>query len=351
MGSSKTPKSTTSTSKHELTPQAQEFWELAKPTVKGIFDRPYQPYTGNRVTGLNGLQHNAANLAFSKPGMPMDAASSRSFLNKTLAGNGVGIPVPQNPFIGKSVRSNPMLEANNPYFEGSLKNTLNDVTDQFQRNRIAQTDANFARHNLFGGSNWADAQRGNQRELAKTLGDISTNSRFQEYNNRAQLHEADIGRRLQEQTRDAGLAQHRIDMANQNAHQNQKQQMQAATLLPNIARMETEDTANRYNLQASAGQLQQQQEQAGLDDAYQRFSEQQDYDKQRSDYLREWLSAINGNGVTSVTKPGAAGTSPFAKVAGSGMAGLGTYAALAATPLAPYAIPAGLLAGGMGMFS
>lgn len=345
------PKSTTQTSTHALTPQAQEFWEMAKPTVKGVFDKPYQPYAGNRVAGFNSLHHSALGLAGSQPGMPMDAAASRGFLNRTLAGNGMGIPVPQNPFIGKSVRANPMLEANNPYFEGSLRNTLNDVTDQFQRNRIAQTDANFARHNLFGGSNWADAQRGNQRELAKTLGDISTSSRFQEYNNRAQLHEADISRRSQEQTRDAGLAQHRIDMANQNAYQHQKQQMQAATLLPNIAQMETADTANRYNLRASAGQLQQQQEQAGLDDAYQRFGEQQGYDKQRADYLREWLSTINGNGVTSVTAPGAQGANPFAKIAGSGLSGLGTYAALAATPAAPFAIPAGLLAGGLGLFS
>lgn len=351
MGSSKTPKATTQTAKNELNPQAQEMWERARPTVTGIFNKPYQPYAGNRVAGLNGLQHSAFGLAGSRSGMPMDAAASRGFLNRTMADNGMGVPVPQNPFIGKSVSANPMLEANNPYFEGSLRNTLNDVTDQFQRNRIAQTDANMARHNLFGGSNWADAQRGNQRELAKTLGDISTNSRFQEYNNRAQLHEADIGRRLQEQTRDAGLSQQQIDMANQNANAHRKQRMQAATLLPNIAQMETADAADRYNLQSTAGQLQQQQEQAGLDDAYQRFAEQQDYDKQRSDYFREWLSTINGDGTITKSRPGPAGPSPLARVAGSGLMGIGTYAALAATPMAPVAIPAGVGMAAMGMFS
>ncbi len=351
MGKGGSPKSQTQTTKHELTPQAQALWGMAKPTVMGIFGKPYQPYGGNRVAGLNNLHQSAFGLAGAQSSMPMDAASSRGFLNSTLADKGMGIPVPQNPYIGTQVASNPMLEAHNPYFEGALRNTLNDVTDQFQRNRIAQTDANMARHNLFGGSNWADAQRMNQRELASTLGDISTNARLQEYNNRAQLHESDIGRRLQEQSRDAALAQQQIGMSNQNANLHRAQQMQAASLLPNIAQMETADTANRYNLQTTAGNALKQQEQAVLDDAYQRFVEQQNYDKQRSDYLREWLAAINGNGVSTSTGPAQAGANPMAKLAGSGLTGLGTYAALAASPAAPFAVPAGLLAGGLGLFS
>ena len=241
-----------------------------------------------------------------------------------------------------------MLEANNPYFEGALRNTLNDVTDQFQRNRIAQTDANMARHNLFGGSNWADAQRLNQRELASTLGNISTNARLEEYNNRAQLHEADIGRRLQEQGRDAALAQQQIGMSNQNANLHRAQQMQAASLLPNIAQMETADTANRYGLLTNAAGLQKQQEQAVLDSAYQDFTDQRDYDKQRTEYLRQWLATLNGGagGGAEQKNP-----STFTKVAGAGLTGLGTYAALAATPAAPIAVPAALLAGGLGLFS
>lgn len=415
MGKDSTPSSTTTTTTHKLNPQANELWNMAKPTVTGMFDKPYQAYQGNKVAGFNGLHQSALNAAGMPSSMPMDAGASRGFLNSMLSSQGLGAQVPDNPLLGQrvgsnpfigqqigsnpmlgiktGVQSNPLLAENNPYFESSLKNTLNDVTDQFQRNKIAQTDANFARHNLFGGSNWADAQRQNQRELAQSLGGISTNARMNDYNNRMQLHEADINRRLQADqnditrnsglyesalgrdqsklaqdaslyeaalgrdssalNRDAALAQHKIDLSNQNANTYRTQQMQAASILPNISQLETADAANRYNLLSSAGKLQQGQDQAMLDDAYQRFMEKQGYDKQRADYLRDWLSTLNGGGSTTASQSGGnGGGSPFAKLAGSAATGLGTYASLAGiSAAAPFAVPAGLLIGGLGMLS
>lgn len=417
MGKDSTPSSTTQT--HSLNPHAQALWNMAKPTVTGIFNKPYEAYQGNKVAGFNGLHQAAFNAANSPSSMPMDAGASRAFLNSMLSGQGLGAQVPNNPLLGHrvgsnpfigqrlesnpmlgiktSVQSNPLLAENNPYFESSLKNTLNDVTDQFQRNKIAQTDANFARHNLFGGSNWADAQRQNQRELVQSLGGISANARMNDYNNRMQLNEADINRRLQAEqndigrnvglyeaglgrdqakqaqdaslyeaalgrdfaalNRDAALAQHQIDLSNQNANTYRTQQMQAASMLPNIAQAETTDAANRYNLLSSAGKLQQGQEQAMLNDAYERFMAQQGYDKQRADYLRDWLSTLNGGGSTTSSQfGGGGGGSTAGKIAGAAATGLGTYASLApigatAAAAGPAALPLALLAGGLALAS
>lgn len=97
------------------------------------------------------------------------------------------------------------------------------------------------------------------------------------------------------------------------------------------------------------GGAQQGQNQAQIDAAMQRYYENATRDVNNLRGYSDLLLGYGGQGGTSTgTAPG---VNPVANVAGSALSGLGIYGAMAMNPAtAPFAIPAGLLAGGMGLF-
>lgn len=97
------------------------------------------------------------------------------------------------------------------------------------------------------------------------------------------------------------------------------------------------------------GGAQQGQQQAQIDAAMQRYYESATRDVNNLRGYSDLLLGYGGQGGTSTgTAPG---TSPVANVAGSALSGLGIYGAMAMNPAtAPFAVPAGLLAGSMGLF-
>lgn len=102
----------------------------------------------------------------------------------------IGQTTPQatNPYIGQttSVGTNPYLGLNNPYLEGALTKTLNDVQ--------GRVNAQFGQ-SAFGSS-------ANQELLARNLADASNQMRYQDYGLQAQLGESDVARRLAAQQAD-----------------------------------------------------------------------------------------------------------------------------------------------------
>lgn len=111
---------------------------------------------------------------------------------------GTGQTAVDNPYYGMNlnVGSNPYM-GDNPYLEQMIKASADQMTGAYQRGTAAQTDAMFARNRAYGGSAYQEAVAANQAALAKQLADTNNQYRFQNYQQSADLAEADIARRMQ----------------------------------------------------------------------------------------------------------------------------------------------------------
>jgi hypothetical protein len=194
----------------ELKPLASAYTDKAI----NLGQQGYAPYSGQRFAGLNSAQGNAIGMTADRAmnGSPEMAAGSNTLTN-TLNGG----------FLNGS-----------PHLQSQIDQGAQSLTRNYQ-NAANSTDATMARSGAFGGSAWQQAQQGNARELASTLGNLENNVRFNNYN---------------------------MERGNQ---------MQALGLAPTYGNQAYQDASQLMK----AGQVLQDQQQQGLDYNYQQFQEQQ----------------------------------------------------------------------------
>jgi len=160
-GGSSTPDKTTTTT--ELPTWAQPYSQQLLQRGAALSSQNMPVYTGQRTAGLNGMQTQGMQMATQRatngdPTLNAGAQNVQDTLNGTY------------------------LSSGNPYLSGAIDAASQDVTRNYN-SAVNGTDATFARSGAFGGSAWQQAQGDNSRNLANSLGNLSTNMHMQDYTN------------------------------------------------------------------------------------------------------------------------------------------------------------------------
>ena len=201
--------------------------------VIGLSNQAYTPYGGQTVAGFNPNQEQALSAIFQRGigGSPLTSAAQGNLMD-TISGK----------FLGQG----------NPYLTGMIDQAQGDVVRNYNNVLKPQTEAAMARSGSFGNSGLMQTQNQQMSDLQRNLGDISTNMRGQDYSQERNL-------------------------------------MQQASLnAPNVA------NSDFYGLNQAmqAGDRGQIQAQAGLDDAYSRFMEQQRFPYEQAQFLGNALNPL-----------------------------------------------------------
>lgn len=180
---SKSPSNTTNTTTTELPkwaqPQAQEL--LSRGSALSRQEMPV--YEGQRSAGLNGMQTQGMSMVQNRAlNGSADINAGSQALRATLGGQYLGHTAGSNAYMGE-----------NPQLQAMIDKSAGDITRNFN-GAVNATDATMARAGAFGGSAWQQAQEGNSRNLAQSLADSSSNLRFQNYNQSANLAENELNR-------------------------------------------------------------------------------------------------------------------------------------------------------------
>lgn len=222
---------------------------------------PYQSYSGQTTAQLNPYQTQGLNAQAQRAvqGSAVNDAASGE-LQKTLSGGYLN---------------------SNPYLNSMVDSTAQDMTRAYNSSVVPQQQALEARSGSFGNAGVQQAIMGQQSDLLRNIGNAS-----------AQIRGNDYG-------------QERARMAS------------AVGQAPTIANQDYVDAQALQN----AGQGFQQQDQANLTDAYQRFQQAQNYPQQQLATLGRGLGFNFGNTSTSIGPTANRG----AQALGAGLAAYGAY--------------------------
>jgi hypothetical protein len=283
----------TVTQKSSYPEQVQPYVDPFMGQALSVAMRPYQPYTGQRIAPFTDLQ----NQAF---GMTQGIANSSNAQIGQAQNVLSGIMNGSNQV---SVGRNPLLGQNNPHLTQAINAASQDVTRNYQNAVAPSTDAAFARSGAFGGSAWQQAHADNQHQLTTDLGNITNNMRTGDYNLQAQLGENDLNRQAQIQGQNLG------------------NQLSAISATPGLSQA----GYNNASALAGIGAQQQQQNQTGLDNAYNDWLNQQQYPYTQLGTMQSALGTLLGSAGHDITatSPNPNRSNPIAGGIGGALGGVG----------------------------
>jgi hypothetical protein len=207
--------------------------------ASAVSQKPYTPYSGQTVAGLDPLTQQGID------------QTGQLGTQGTAAGN-AGTQALTDTLGGK------YLDQGNPYLSGIIDQAQGDVVRNYNQVVKPQTEAAMVNSGSFGNAGLQQYQQGQQSDLQRNLGDISTNIRGNAYANERGLMNSAIG------------------------------------LAPTYNAMQF----GNANAATAAGQLRQQQEQAQLSDLYQRFLQEQGWDASQLGVLGNALGTLSGRQTT-----------------------------------------------------
>jgi len=176
----------------------------------------------------------------------------------------------------------------------------------------------------FGGGRQALVASQNQQNQNMNLGNILGQGLNTGYNNAQQQFNADQARGLQAQTANQQAGAQQAALSGQLGQAGLQSGLQGSVALGQLgAQQQTADLA-RLQAQGAVGAQQQQQNQQGLDTAYQNWQTAQNYPKSQLEYMSNILRG-NAGALGSTNVQYAAPQSTASQVAGLGLAGLGLY--------------------------
>lgn len=144
-----------------------------------VADQQWSGYGGDRVAGFTPEQMTGLQMGTDRALGPSYTQAAGNELNATLAGG----------------RANPYASARNPYasqnaYLDSMVNAASeDVVRNYQTAIAPSIATQFAKGGAFGGSAMNEQLANSQRELAGQLGRVSTNLRYQDFNDQRGLEE------------------------------------------------------------------------------------------------------------------------------------------------------------------
>jgi hypothetical protein len=235
-------------------PYAAGFLEQAQ----NVANNPYQAFTGQTVAGFN----------------PFQTSAFQGIADRASAGNPTMNAANQqatNTIQGGYLQGNPFLQSQIDQAQGDLTKQWNNVAKP-------AWDTAMSNSGSFGNAGVAQANAYAQEGLQKNLGQISSNMRFQNYD------------------------------------QERNRQMQAMGMAPSFANQDYQD----LNALQGAGNAIQGQDQKLLTDNYNRFLESRNYPNQQLDVMKSALGGVNFGSNTTQTAPG---TSTGASLIGGALTG------------------------------
>lgn len=291
------------TQKYEWNDVLAPEWADTLSYGRSLRDRPYNPYTGQRIAFMNQDQQDSI-------------ANTRTFLNQlNNPHKAVNAAIDQttntlNDDYLSGAKANPYAAQANkyggldsPYFRDSLNATLEDVTNAYQQGTSADTTRMFNLSGAFGGSAHQKAVANNEAGLARNLSRIANEARQGQYDRSAQLEEGRLGR-------------------GSGAFENERGRQLGAIGLGNSQQGLALD---RARAQMGIGDIQRAYEQDFLNQNFADWQEGQNYPYRQLDMYTGLLSRAQG-GMSpnlSYTTPGYS-ASPFSQI----MGGLLAYNAL-----------------------
>jgi hypothetical protein len=237
--------------------------------AQNVADQQYQPYTGATVAGFNPFQTSAFQ------GIADRASAGSPTMN---AANQQAVGTMNGYYLN-----------GNPFLQSQIDSAQGDLTKQWNNVAKPAWDTAMSNSGSFGNAGVAQANAYAQEGLQKNLGQISSNMRFQNYD------------------------------------QERGRQMQAMGMAPSFANQDYQD----LNALQGVGNTIQGQDQKMLTDQYNRFLDSKNYPNQQLDVMRNALSGVNFGSNTTQTAPG---TSTGASLVGGALTGASLWKMLFGGP-------------------
>ena len=162
-----------------------------QPYQKSFFDNAqrigqsaYTPFGQSTQVGANPMQQQSWQNTFNRgmQGAP-EVSAARTQMTDTINGGGFA--------------SNPYLSGSNPYLQSTIDSTLGDITKNYNQSVKPAMSTAQARSGSFGNSGLQQIQAGQEQTLAQELGRASSNLRFGDYQQRAQMYGQERDRQMQ----------------------------------------------------------------------------------------------------------------------------------------------------------
>ena len=288
MGNSSGPQTSTSTVKlpEWMDTAGQNLWKQAQ----DIAARPYQAYTGQRVSQFTPAEIDAQNRAL---------AFSRSNVGGAALDQSMGATRAGTEYNAKSILDMGLEKYMNPYLQNVSDRAMSDI--QRQQTMAQQQNAqSAAAAGAFGGSRHGVAEA----ETARNYGDIYANQMANMYSNAF--------------TNAAGLAQGDIT----NAYNAQNLRLNAANQLANMAGTQRQFGLQDIDVANQVGREQRKLDQAQQDFNYQQWQEEQNYPMRQLAIQQGTLFGMpHGSTTTTTSTGGSGGSDPLMGAAGGAMAG------------------------------
>lgn len=169
----------------------------------GKIDRASNSYIGATTPGASNSYIGATSAGAAGPGSVADkiggmASAVNPYLNQsaTRASTTLAGPTYKNPLLG----------LNNPALQAAIDSAQGDVARNFNLTTAPMREAQAHQSGSFGNSGVEQMRSEDNRNLARELGNISTQMRMADYNTQAGLGEGEAGRSLGLNTFNAGAA-------------------------------------------------------------------------------------------------------------------------------------------------
>jgi len=182
-------------------PYQQQFMDRAQQ----IGNASYTPFGQSTQVDANPWQQQAWQNTFNRgmQGSP-EVSAARTQMTDTINGGGF--------------QSNPYLSGSNPYLQSTIDSTLGDITKNYNQTVKPAMSTAQARSGSFGNSGLQEIQAGQEQSLAQELGRASSNLRFGDYQQRAQMYGQERDRQMQATQNAPNFAN--VDYVDLNAMQN-----------------------------------------------------------------------------------------------------------------------------------
>lgn len=276
MSGSKTQKQTQE-STVRLSPELQakydEVWNMANPLAKA----DYTPYTGQLTAGLTGNQTAAMN-------------ATGAGLNSALELGPYSIMKNLEGFDAGTIAGTDMSQYMNPYTNEVINNTINDLNRSREISMLKNGDSAISQ-GAFGGDRRGVTDALTNSDFYRQVGDVSSELRQAGYNTALTSAQQDILNRQNNFTSQLGLAGQEASSTNE--------------LINNLF---------------GQGSVEQQTNQANLDNLYSQFLEGRDWDKNQTSWLSSILAMQPQTGTTTgTTTQKQSGGSLFGNILGGGL--------------------------------
>lgn len=168
-----------------LQPYQQSFLDTSR-TIGG---RAYTPFGQSTQVAANPMQQQSWQNTYQRglEGSP-EVSAARDQMLGTIQGQGFA----DNPYLSRPGNVSP-----NPYLQSTIDSTLGDITRNYNLTTAPAMATAQARSGSFGNSGLAQMESENQRNLAQELGRASSNLRFGDYQQQAQMYGDERNRQMQ----------------------------------------------------------------------------------------------------------------------------------------------------------